>query len=253
MSIIRTSGIILHKIPYSESSVILKTYTRESGLISLMAKGAKRPKSKFRGLLDLFTEYELLYREKNNNTIITLQEASFEKQFTNIAKNIQKQSLANIFLEIYLRHLYGPEQSAPLYESLENNLADLNVRQFPPANAPLYLCDFLLQFCGLMGFKPQFVTCIHCQEHPSITGCTFDLEMGGPICLNCKLKSRFRSNHLPSQLMYWLTEMQTRGAHAGLLAPNKMKMAEELLLSFLYTQSSRGGQLKAYPFYRSMI
>ena len=105
MAVIRSPAIILHRIPYSESSLILKAFTRESGLISLIAKGANKPKSKFQGLLDFFSIYELIYRTKTRETLLTLSEASLISDFPGIKDDLNKQSLANVMLETFLRHL----------------------------------------------------------------------------------------------------------------------------------------------------
>jgi DNA repair protein RecO (recombination protein O) len=47
-------GYVLHTYPYSETSLIVETFTREHGRVPLVAKGAKRPRSDLRGLLMQF-------------------------------------------------------------------------------------------------------------------------------------------------------------------------------------------------------
>jgi DNA repair protein RecO (recombination protein O) len=42
---------VLHRYDWSESSLILETFTRHHGRIALVAKGAKRPSSNFRPIL----------------------------------------------------------------------------------------------------------------------------------------------------------------------------------------------------------
>jgi DNA repair protein RecO (recombination protein O) len=44
-------GFVLHSYPYSESSLIVETFTRAHGRVPLLARGAKRPRSTLRGLL----------------------------------------------------------------------------------------------------------------------------------------------------------------------------------------------------------
>ena len=46
METIKTHSIVLKSISYSESSIIVKIYTRELGLISCLVKGAKRKNAK---------------------------------------------------------------------------------------------------------------------------------------------------------------------------------------------------------------
>ncbi|WPB55994.1 DNA repair protein RecO [Xylophilus sp. GOD-11R] len=44
-------GFVLHRYDWSESSLILETFTRSRGRVALVAKGAKRPSSNFRPVL----------------------------------------------------------------------------------------------------------------------------------------------------------------------------------------------------------
>lgn len=47
-------GFVLHSYPYKETSLIVDMFTREHGRVRLVAKGAKRPHSKLRGVLQTF-------------------------------------------------------------------------------------------------------------------------------------------------------------------------------------------------------
>jgi DNA repair protein RecO (recombination protein O) len=47
-------GFVLHSYPYKETSLIVDMFTRDFGRIGLVAKGAKRPHSKLRGVLQTF-------------------------------------------------------------------------------------------------------------------------------------------------------------------------------------------------------
>src|SRR6058998_1258389 len=50
----RTTGLILRTRPLTETSLIVQWLTAGVGRLSTVAKGARRPKSPFRGKLDLF-------------------------------------------------------------------------------------------------------------------------------------------------------------------------------------------------------
>ena len=47
-------GYVLHTYPFRESSLIVEAFTRESGRVPLVARGARRPKSALRGVLLAF-------------------------------------------------------------------------------------------------------------------------------------------------------------------------------------------------------
>jgi len=52
--IVGQPGFVLHSYPYKETSLIVDVFTRDHGRIALVAKGAKRPHSKLRGVLQTF-------------------------------------------------------------------------------------------------------------------------------------------------------------------------------------------------------
>jgi DNA repair protein RecO (recombination protein O) len=54
-------GYVLHAYPYRETSVIAEAFTQEHGRIGLVARGAKRPRSELRGLLQAFQPLTLAW------------------------------------------------------------------------------------------------------------------------------------------------------------------------------------------------
>lgn len=49
------SGFILHTYPFKETSVVAEVFTRSHGRVALIARGARRPASMLRGLMQPFT------------------------------------------------------------------------------------------------------------------------------------------------------------------------------------------------------
>lgn len=52
--ILAQPGFVLHSYPYKETSLIIDFFSRDHGRIALVAKGAKRPHSALRGVLQTF-------------------------------------------------------------------------------------------------------------------------------------------------------------------------------------------------------
>ena len=64
----RISGqpaFVLHSYPYKETSLIVDMFTRDFGRIGLVAKGAKRPHSALRGVLQTFQPLQAAWSGKN--------------------------------------------------------------------------------------------------------------------------------------------------------------------------------------------
>ena len=58
-------GFVLHSYPYKETSLIVDMFTRDYGRIGLVAKGAKRPLSKLRGVLQTFQPLSVSFSGKS--------------------------------------------------------------------------------------------------------------------------------------------------------------------------------------------
>jgi DNA repair protein RecO (recombination protein O) len=58
-------GFVLHSYPYKETSLIVDMFTRDFGRIGVVAKGAKRPLSKLRGVLQTFQPLSVSFSGKS--------------------------------------------------------------------------------------------------------------------------------------------------------------------------------------------
>lgn len=72
----RTTGLILRTRPLTETSLIIQWLTKDFGRLSTVAKGARRPKSTFRGKLDLFYLAEFSFQRSRRSDLHQLREVS---------------------------------------------------------------------------------------------------------------------------------------------------------------------------------
>jgi DNA repair protein RecO (recombination protein O) len=75
MNIERATGVVLRVRPLTETSLIVNWLTRDLGRVATVAKGARRPKSPFRGQIDLFYLAELAFARSRRSDLHTLREA----------------------------------------------------------------------------------------------------------------------------------------------------------------------------------
>jgi DNA repair protein RecO (recombination protein O) len=74
VSVERASGVVLRTRLLTETSLIVHWLTEEHGRLATVAKGARRPKSPFRGKLDLFHEAEFSFQRSRRSDLHTLRE-----------------------------------------------------------------------------------------------------------------------------------------------------------------------------------
>lgn len=102
----KESGYILHQKPFSETSVLLEVFTQNYGRISLIAKGAKRPKSVFKAHLFPFKLLSFSYVGKNELKTLTHVEVKSEEKINYHSSNQAKQWVFGLYLnELIIRFL----------------------------------------------------------------------------------------------------------------------------------------------------
>jgi DNA repair protein RecO (recombination protein O) len=72
--VINQPGFVLHSYPYKETSLIVDVFSRDYGRIALIAKGAKRPHSKLRGVLQTFQPLSVGWSGKSEVRTLTTAE-----------------------------------------------------------------------------------------------------------------------------------------------------------------------------------
>jgi DNA repair protein RecO (recombination protein O) len=69
--VVNQPGFVLHSFPYKDTSLIVDVFTREHGRIGLVAKGAKRPHSALRGVLQTFQLLSVAWTGKSELRTLT--------------------------------------------------------------------------------------------------------------------------------------------------------------------------------------
>ncbi|MDE0308814.1 MAG: DNA repair protein RecO [Acidiferrobacterales bacterium] len=81
MRVYRQDCFVLRTTPYSESSLIVDMFTRSYGRINLLAKGARRKTSRFRGLIRPFQRLSANWSGKGNVPTLTALKCDSDSQW----------------------------------------------------------------------------------------------------------------------------------------------------------------------------
>lgn len=85
----KAHGLILRIRPLTETSLIVHWLTPEAGRIATVAKGARRPKSPFRGKLDLFHLADFSFVRSRRSELHLLREVSLRDTHRALRENLQ--------------------------------------------------------------------------------------------------------------------------------------------------------------------
>jgi DNA repair protein RecO (recombination protein O) len=176
---VRTEGIILRRRDYGESDRILEVFTKKLGRISGLAKGARKPKSKISGHLELFSRSSFLVSRGRNLQLIT--QAETLDAFDHLREDLSGIGLGSYIVELVGAVTIEEGSNLRLYDLLINTLEALD-RGLDP---PIITHYFELQLLDLSGFRPEFFICVECGESITEQDQFLSGELGGVICPKC--------------------------------------------------------------------
>jgi len=242
MPLVATDAVVLHVFDYSETSRILRIATLEAGVVAVLARGARRPKSRFGSAVDLFAQGAAQLSLRDGRDLQTLTAFEVTRARPEIGADLERFTGAAALAELMLR--FGSEDvNAPLFTTLVSALDTIadalpsGAREAGLAGAWRLVAD--------MGFAPALEACGACDVAlaPSADA-TFSHDAGGVLCTRCaRLHAPGRS--LPaaarSALTEWLAarrlpELDERDARAH----------QRLLREFLGHHLADGRSLRAF-------
>src|SRR5262245_41696708 len=188
MEQVASQAIVLRKVGYGESDLVLTLLSRDLGKLSALARGARRSRRRFGAALELFTVSSALLRA-HRGELWTLSSAETAISFAHLASDVACLAHASYGTEL-VRELGAPEQPEPAVFDL---LVDLYRALSERGARPDVLRAFELTLLGLIGLAPTLEACAACGRSGAgdlDRGALLDPARGGAICASCAPASR---------------------------------------------------------------
>lgn len=178
----KTEAIVLRHIKLGEADRILTLYTPGLGKIKAVAKGARRPGSKFGGHVELLTHSLLMLARGRNLDIVT--QSQTINSFLPLRNNLWRTSYALYVLELVDAFTEERFENRPVFDLLLNTLTWLCEAN----DNDLAIRYFELHFLHHLGYRPQFHTCPSCNLPLQPVTNFFSPFQGGVLCPECSYK-----------------------------------------------------------------
>ena len=174
--VINVEGIIISTKNYGDTSKIIDIFTKDYGIIGVIAKGCKSLKSNLRSTTDKLTYASFtIYFKKDKLSILS--EASIIDNFSNIKKDIEKISYASYIVDL-AKQVYKQNDDISIFDLLIETLKKINENL-----TPLILTNILeLKLLEYLGVMPNIDGCSICGNKNIIT---LSIDKGGFLCENC--------------------------------------------------------------------
>jgi DNA repair protein RecO (recombination protein O) len=144
----QTRAILLRKIPWSETSLIVTWLTEDFGALRTTARGARKPGNALSGRLDLFFQLEISFApNRRGGDLHELREASLTTAF-----DAARAGSAGFYLAAYFADLAGHCTPAmqPAHEVFDLLVRALDFLQRKPASEAA-LVHFEKELCRILG------------------------------------------------------------------------------------------------------
>jgi len=178
--IVSTEAIVLRTVNYSEASIIATLFSKESGKISLIAKGARKLKSPFAAQLEPMNILHINYFHKDGRNIQLLKNSSFIEDSMCIRENFDSLNYGLTIVEILDKLLQENDTDPIIFRLGTRTLSTLKSVQI---NYDIIFSFFLLQLSIRLGFMPELNKCCNCSSN--LKTAKFDEHRGELTCENC--------------------------------------------------------------------
>ena len=183
MALLVTDAIVLHAFDYLESSRIVRLLTRDAGLRSAVAKGARRSHRRFGGGLDLFSQGSAFLHVKAGRELDTLSGFEDARGRPALAADLERFTGAETIAEIALR--FGREGAdVDLFDVTAAALDAIAESSEQRAREATLAAAW--QLMAALGFAPALGECAECGSTlDDGDRALFSHSAGGALCSRC--------------------------------------------------------------------
>ena len=182
----KTEAVVLRSIRFGEADRVLHLYSSTRGRLGAIAKGSRRPRSRFGGRLEPFFRLDLVLHE-GRGELCTVTSASTVEGHGELRSSGPALGAAARACDAVLRLLDAAEPNPAAYNLLCRYLALLDRAQAGGAGEPAGLeaaLAFRLKLALVAGFAPELASCARCGEGDGLVA--FSGAAGGVVCAACE-------------------------------------------------------------------
>jgi DNA repair protein RecO len=176
----RAEGIVIRSTDYGEGNKIVTLLTPSFGKQGIVVRGAKKPKSRYGALAQLFTYGDYSYYR--TGTLGTLNSGEVIESFRELREGLEGPAYAAYAAELTDRAINDDEAAAYLFHQLKACQTALAGGKDPQIVARAYE----MKVFSAAGYAPMLDECVNCgrTEGPY----RFSPGAGGALCYLCRHK-----------------------------------------------------------------
>ena len=187
MPLVKAKAIILRSRKWGDADRIVTCYARNLGKCYAVARGARRPKSRFGAALEPFSLCHVNMFEKSGDSLLRISQIDLIQSFQSLREDLNLMASAARMVNLVAAVTPDRDPDPGLFDILERGLASLHGSEDPSYTTLL----FQVRLLGLIGFRPQTDHCAACGKLPAGDS-QFSPTAGGLVCPVCAVRQRAR-------------------------------------------------------------
>lgn len=244
----KVHGIVVSEAVMGDRDKRIILLTREMGKITVLAKGALSPKSRFRSVTQLFCcgSYVLT----KGRTFYYIKEAELADSFYELRRDLPHLAWAGLMVEAAAETAVDGRENRQLLDLLLRGLVFLRRSEEEP---DLIASVFLWRLMADNGYRPELESCRLCgrkDEGTDIWG--FIASDGGLLCPQC-MKRREPDQRLKPEVRYtlhYIVSAEEEKVYRFRVEPAIREAVKEAACRYLQYQT--GGRYRSLEFIRHM-
>ena len=221
MPLRNSRAIVLRHYRFAEADKIVVFLTREFGKLRGIAKGARRMRSRFGGGLEVGTEIELTFFEKESRDLVSIDRCDIVRSSFATLREPLLVSAVSYFTDLVDSFAPERERNDRLFRLLQAVLGSFSADSDTDCEKTIrYFEAWILR---LGGFYPRNKTCPACGQTLAVSGANYDHERSRLGCPQCFKKGSPLS---PAAIGY--TEHLWKTPPGDIGAPKKTAPLREL-------------------------
>jgi len=264
-TLIKTDAIVLRTRRMGETSKLVTLFTEHHGKLKVTAKGARRPKSKFAGCLEVSWQVHIGCPVRDDRDMHTLTDAEILRARPGLLADLPRLSYAAAACETVDQLSLDHEPNRRLYQCLTGVLG--GVEEVAPVQLEALFWYYQLRLAEALGLRPELANCANCGDQLPPEAAWFSPGLGGSICRECGRQAAedqegegapdyLRARRISADSLCLLTTLQglrtyTREAIPA-APPHRSDEVRALLRSFLEYHGGTSGRLRSLEFLNAM-
>lgn len=183
MPLLVSDAIVLHAFDYLESSRIVRLATRDGGVRSALAKGARRSQRRFGSALDLFAQGSVQLSTKPGRDLDTMTGFDIAASRPGLGLDLGRFAGASAIAELVL-HFSSDHADPALFDAIAGALDGIAAAE--PQRAVDATLAGAWRVIAALGFTPALAECAECHAPIDAEGdAVFSHSAGGVLCPRC--------------------------------------------------------------------